>query len=291
LAIPDYPTFRSKVNAPWQQIRSNVNGFSFGALNTPNVGEQMFTHWLVDGQGPSLGVAPTTAAVPTRATAGALGQQNSAGVLRYATLYASCGGVVGQTTDTGNGTYVLADRLSHQGGLSGIVTTAQTTNLPTAALTRYTTGAGVMAALEIYTAVGNTATTVTASYTNQAGTAGQISTARGFGARNGGQNQFLALPLASGDSGVRAVASVTVLATTGTAGNFGVTLFKPLFVVPCLMAQRIVLDGVIGAGGNIPQVQTNACLWWLSIILNAGSQNANSMNTGSLKVSHVMIEE
>lgn len=208
---------------------------------------------------PLAGVAPTTAVAPTRATTGALlGWENSGGALQNLIP----GGNLGTISP---GVWVLCDRLSHQGGLSAIVTGAQATNLPTAALTRYTDGAGVMAALTIYTQIGTTATTITASYTNQAGTAGQTTPAVAFGATNFREAQrMILLPLASGDSGVRAVASVNVVATTGTAGAFGVTLFKPLVAFP-LWSPDEPVDPIISGSmfGGFPEVIDDACLFWL----------------------------
>jgi len=160
---------------------------------------------------------------------------------------------------------LVIDRLSHQGGLSGTTTGAQTTNLPTAALTRYTSGEGVFAALEIYGTVGTTATTATVSYTNQAGTAGQISPAFVFGGSgNRSAGTMLIVPLADGDTGVRSVESVTLAASTTTAGNFGVTLFKILDWVPGGNAgfdnTTGPVDAFLGGGGLCPVVEDNACL-------------------------------
>jgi hypothetical protein len=162
---------------------------------------------------------------------------------------------------------MLADRLSHQGGLSGTVTTAQTTNLPTAALTRYTTGVGVIAALDVYTQIGTTATTVNASYTNQDGTAAVASQATPFGATGFREaSRSIILPLAQGDTGVRSVESVTVLATTGTAGNFGVTLYRPLLLFPIGgLNQWYDINPLLGGGSNMPEVLDDACLYWLFV--------------------------
>ena len=204
-----------------------------------------------------VGVAPTTAVVPTGTTTGALGQQNGSGTLAI---------MGGNFSVAAPGVYLVCDRLSHQGGLSAIVTSAQTTNLPTAALTRYTDGAGVMVGLTIYTAIGSTGTTVTASYTNQAGTAGRTTPDTVFGGTNfNGAGRIILLPLQEGDTGVRSVQSVTVLATTGTAGNFGVTLFKPLY--PLLFnaygdARPCNFFG--NASGGIPEVVDDACLFMLT---------------------------
>lgn len=235
----------------------DVNAINVATLAT--VAGRWYDLWTVT---PPVGVAPTTAAAPTRTTAGALGQGNPAG--------GSTKSIVGGRFNALNpGVYLVVDRLSHQGGLSGTVTTAQTTNLPTSALTRYTSGDGVMLGLSIYTAVGTTGTTVSASYTNQSGTAGRTTPLVVFGGtgfREAGR--CVLLPLASGDTGVQSVQSVTVTASTVTAGAFGVTLFKPLYAV---FVDEVT--GVVSAcgfvtgktGGGVPAIVNDACLSLLYI--------------------------
>lgn len=171
------------------------------------------------------------------------------------------------------GCCILCDRLAHQGGLSGIVTTAQTTNLPVGpSSTRATTGAGVYAALEIYTNIGNTASTATVSYTSEAGTSGRTSPPIVFGganSRNGGQ--FFPIPLQEGDGGVRSVESVTLAATTGTAGNFGVTLYRPLAVFGAgLRGQQFLWDAIHGGSGNLVDV-TGICPFLLYYFATLGA--------------------
>ncbi len=216
-----------------------------------------------------FGANPTTAAIPTAATTGAV---IGAGLLPpngAAERYITTAELNASTTNCSSA--MLVDRVSHQGGLSGIVATAQTTNLPTAALTRYTSGEGVMAALEIYSAVGATATTATMSYTNQAGTSGRTSQPVVFGGTgNNSGNRFFIFPLAAGDTGVRAVASVTLAASTLTAGNFGVTLFYPLGVFPNLgISQHSIqtrnFNSVLGNSINLERIEGDACLSLLVI--------------------------
>ena len=243
------------------------------AVSNPDYGTQIqkfgFPHsvgrlhslWSMGNLG---GAKPSTPIAPTNETAGALPFVNSADVRRIAQVEASYGTL---------GMIIICDRLSHQGELSGTVTEEQTTNLPTAALTRYTDGVGVMAALEIYTAVGSTGTTVSARYTNEAGTAERITPLFAFGV-TGTQdvNRFAILPLAGGDRGVRSVESVTLSASTGTAGDFGVTLFKPLFVCPVIVAgQQLLFDSILGMCGNMPQVLNNACLFCLFVTQTSAS--------------------
>lgn len=225
-----------------------------------------YASWLSAGI-PAAGAAPTTAAVPTNTTTGALGQLDPTGTRRIIDF------VVAWSRATG-GLVTICDRLSHQGGLSGTTTGAQTTNLPTAALTRYTSGVGVMAGAEIYTSIGTTATTITASYTNQAGTSGQVSPLQVFGGTGYNQaSRRVLLPLAAGDTGVRAVASVTLAASTLTAGAFGVTLFYPLISIPIdymgrpasfCVPQHEHDDSPFLKYTWLPQIQTGACLEFLA---------------------------
>lgn len=159
---------------------------------------------------------------------------------------------------------ILVDVLNHSGGLVGNVATVQTTGLPTAALPRYTSGEGVMAGLIVYTAIGATATTVTINYTNQAGTSGRVSTATLIGSSvTSPAGSFLPIPLANGDTGVRSVQSVTLLATTGTAGNMGVVLYRPLQMIALNDVQGAMpLDAVSSGGivGALCEILPNACL-------------------------------
>lgn len=158
--------------------------------------------------------------------------------------------------------YIVYDRLSHQGGISGTVTTEQTTNLPTAALTRYTSGVGVMAMLEIYATIGSTATTYSLRYTNQAGVANRnspLQTVGGSSDRGIGLSFFT--PLQVGDTGVRSVEGITLSATTGTAGDMGITLWRPLFSIPSLnLSVGARRDAVRHYGAMFSAIEQDACL-------------------------------
>jgi hypothetical protein len=171
------------------------------------------------------------------------------------------------STGGGGAAGIMIDLLNINGGLSGTVTTPQTTNLPTAALTRYTSGEGVMAGVVIFTQIGNGFTTITISYTNQAGTSGRTSTATQFGQTNYRENNsFIPIPLQAGDTGIRSIESVTVLATTGTAGNFGVCLYKPLAMISFEdVTGQAPLDAVSSncIVGSLCEIHPDACLTFL----------------------------
>jgi len=229
----------------------------------------------------TTGVVP---AIPT--TAVALSKSNTTALNYYLPNYSpESPYLIGARLNSAGarGTYFIIDRLSHQGGLDGTAITAQTTNLPTAALTRYTDGVGVIAALTIYTAIGATGTTVTASYTNQAGTPGKTTVAQAIGAStvNAGTRMVI-LPLAAGDAGVRSVESVTLTATTGTIGNFGVTLFKILGVICVYDTQSLFVGDIItgGLAGGIPEIKDDAHISLLFVGDATSSSGAISLLIG-----------
>jgi hypothetical protein len=207
---------------------------------------------------------PTTSVALNNSSAQAIGPIPSAtsGTLQIV------GGHFNTSAPAGTSLFAI-DLLNVSGGLSGIVTTEQTTNLPTAALTRYTSGVGVMIGLIIHTVIGTTATTVTVRYTNQAGTANQVSTATSFGSAGFRETgRVVLIPLAAGDTGVRSVEGVTVLATTGTAGNFGVCLFRPLMIFSLdSTTGAMPLDAVSSGGmiGSMAQFDDDACLTFISV--------------------------
>jgi hypothetical protein len=163
---------------------------------------------------------------------------------------------------------VAIDLLNVSGGLSGTVTTEQTTNLPTAALTRHTGGDGVFIGIVIYSTLGTTATTISVRYTNQAGTANRTSTVTAFGATGFREvGRLIQIPLQAGDTGVRSVQGVTVTATTGIAGNFGVCLFKPLMGFSLdSTTGTIPLDAVSSGGmiGSMAEFDDDACLTFMA---------------------------
>jgi hypothetical protein len=163
---------------------------------------------------------------------------------------------------------VAIDLLNVSGGLSGTVTTEQTTNLPTAALTRHTGGDGVFIGIVIYALVGTTATTISVRYTNQAGTPNRTSPVTSFGATGFREiGRLIQIPLQDGDTGVRSVEGVTVTATTGTAGNFGVCLFKPLMGFSLdSTTGTMPLDAVSSGGmiGSMAEFDDDACLTFMA---------------------------
>lgn len=214
--------------------------------------------WFATDSYPAPGVAPTTAAACDSSTVGGLPHPGVDSRLVSATISrVVTGGWVSPVC-------LLVDRLSHQGGLSGNVTGAQTTNLPTAALTRYTDGVGVMVGLEVYSDLGSTNTTVTVSYTNTADVAGRAGTIAFIDTPF--DPAFYPMPLQSGDLGVKSVESVSLAGGTGAVGNFGMTIYKPL----CLF----------GGGPDLHEDVPIICGWNTDILAGACLQILG-LSTGS----------
>jgi hypothetical protein len=222
-----------------------------GAAPTTPIAGRLASLWQYDGN-PGAGSLPGTSPVaPNNTTTGCLGQASPGGGREQWLTYASIGGL-------NSGGMLLYDRLLHISGLSGTVTLPQAVG---GTLTRNTGGVGNLIWVEIYTTVGTTATTITASYTNQAGTPGRTTTAVVFGGTaNREGTRLIQLPLQAGDTGVQSVADVTVLASTTTAGNFGVTIAHPVLWIPA---------PILGAGGDFSclskgrgpvEIESGACL-------------------------------
>lgn len=220
---------------------------------------QFFSLWTATGV-PGAGAAPTTAAVPTNATTGAFSFTNqTAPVTSYLAWLAVQAGNSASNLE-------IHDRLAHMGGLSGTVTTAQ------GALSLVTTDPGaerrgdanysdVQWWLEIYTALGSTGVNATVNVTyDDASTGNLAAIALGATPRQGRM-----YPLVSAVAGrfIRAVNSVTLSATTGTAGNFGITATRPRTSVSMpLLNKTEVFDW---AQLGLPEVPNNACLMMIML--------------------------
>lgn len=222
-----------------------------GAAAVATISGRMTSLWTYEGA-PAHGAAPGgSVLIPDNTTNGGLKQTDPGGGRQL-----WLGGI--SMTPNIPGTLILYDRLLHISGFSGTVTSAQNV---AGTLTRYTNGIGNQIWVEVYTQIGASSTTITASYTDDGGTSGNTSQAVAIG--NTGLREvgrIIPINLATGDIGVQACASVTLAATTGTAGDFGVTIAHPLAFVPCPLAGIGVLVDFISGLPGLVEVKTDACL-------------------------------
>jgi len=181
------------------------------------------------------------------------------------------------------GILMLVDLQGYYPGINMSSSSTQTlTGTPTL---RYANGVGVLPFLVINTASGATAHNVALSYTNQAATSGRalgstvsctVSATPGHISHTGtaANNYGPFLPLASGDTGVQSVQSLT-LSASSLAGTASLVLARPLFSLPITTvgvgAERDLLNQL----PSLPRVFDGACLTWLYF---AGSATGASTN-------------
>lgn len=228
-----------------------------GVAAAATVAARTISIWRYDGTYGN-GAIPTSAVATSKATTGAMPFTNAAAGKEKWMIQASA-------VSLNAGTLIAYDRLLHCGGFSGTAITDQTVQGSPAspAITRNTGGVGNFAMYEVYTAIGATATTLTMTYTNQSGTGSRTSTVNIGGTGFNTQGRAMIIPLANGDTGVQAVEKVKLTATTGTAGNYGITIGRPLAYISC---------GVAGVAGwrdfttglpALPKIDNDACISFL----------------------------
>ncbi len=126
---------------------------------------------------------------------------------------------------------ILYDELSVGSTVSINTTGSKTINTP--ALTRYTSGVGVEAWVVVTTAGTTTAPILNLnSYTDPNDNAGQAGATVTFGSVTLGVNNAYLLPVATGDTGVKAVASINVATAGGGSAAAKVVLVKPILILP-----------------------------------------------------------
>lgn len=219
--------------------------------------------WRATGQ-PGQGAVPTTAAVCTTDLPGAMGfAQQTAPATSY-------GAYMEAVTSNSAMTVEIHDRIAHMGGLNGTLTTAQTVGIDLSTLLSTSNVAArigdanysdVQWWLEWYTATGATAATATAAVTYNDGTSGNL-TALSLAATR--PASFMVplnalIPAASSGKYIRAVNTVTLSGTTGTAGNFGVTATRIRMSSMCPVANLKTISNWADLG--FPEIGNSACLF------------------------------
>lgn len=183
------------------------------------------------------------------------------------------------------GVLMLVDLCLYYPGISLTIATAQTLTNGTS-LSRYTDGAGLRAFLAVTAATGANTPTVALSYTNQAGTSGRtlpVTTALTASAIAGhishsgtaANNYGPFLPLASGDTGIRSVQSVTITTPHATSGTAALVLCRPLATLPIVAASVAAERDLMNQLPSLPRIQDGACLAWLYFAGAATAANTN----------------
>lgn len=237
---------------------------------------QLFSLWQAAGV-PAPGAAPTTAAVCTKALTGSIGFTNQTAP---ATSYIDWAWMA---FGNANSSVEVHDRLAHMGGLSGTVTTAQgalslVTSSPGADRLGAADYSDVQWWLEVYTAMGATGVNATVAVTYNDDSSGNLA-AVALGATPRAGRLYPLLP-AVGGKWVKAVTGVTLSATTGTAGNFGITATRSRAVIPAIPANvPTVMDWA--SLGHV-EVPNDSCLQLLMLC----STTSTGTVRGAGKITH-----
>lgn len=199
---------------------------------------QYHSLWRATGQ-PGQGAIPTAAANCNQSTTGCLTfSQQTAPAHSYLAYLEAASSNSAMTLE-------VHDRLMHMGGLNGTLTTAQTVGMDFNGVTADnmverigdSNYSDVQWWLEWYTDTGATVVTATVAVTYNDGSTGNLTAVSLAATRRASFMQSLngLIPAAATGKFIRAVNTVTLSATTGTAGNFGVTatrlrgtLFMPI---------------------------------------------------------------
>lgn len=244
------------------------------SLTTQVVG-QYCSLWRATGV-PGQGAIPAAAAYCTKALTGALGFTNQTGpatsYLAWHTLL--CG--------TANTNLEIHDRLAHMGGLNGTLLTAQTVGIDLSTINAggpvasERLGASdysdVMWFLEWYTATGATASNATVNVTYSDGSTGNLAVIA-VGGTAVAASQCRQLISASNGLFIRGVNSVTLSASTETAGSFGVTATRQRASMSAPIANKIEIFDWAALG--FPQIPNDSCLFGMLL--------SSATSTGTIK--------
>ena len=240
--------------------------------------------WRATGQ-PGQGAIPTVVATCNNTTVGTIGfnQQMSPST--------SYGAYLEIATGNAAMTMELHDRLANMGGLNGTLTTAQSVNLDLNTLLA-TDNIGTRKGdanysdiqwwLEWYTATGGTAVTATIVVTYNDGTTGNLSVLSLAATRPASHMIPLNSLIPSAQSGkfIRGIVSVTLSATTGTAGNFGVTVTRPRMTLSSPIANfKFIADW---AQLGLPEIYNSSAIF--PIVLTSTTSTGTVRGGG--KIAH-----
>lgn len=231
--------------------------------------------WRVTGQ-PAQAAIPAQSPVeyPTKDTLGAFVISNPSGSNK---LYLAQATYIPGTSGLGT---EIHDRLGHMGNLLANATSNYTVNIDAASVVNQarigaTDYSDVQWWIEWYADTGATAVTATVTYTNGAGTTGRTTTV----ALAATMRAARMLPIIGiNNEPIRRVDNIQLSATTGTAGNFGVTATRRLTTLTGGLATTVIDMDWQRLG--LPEVPSDSCLF--PIMVPAVAATGSALGTMSM---------
>lgn len=240
--------------------------------------------WRSTGQ-PSQGAIPgATPAVPTSSAAGSISFNN-----QIAPVESYIGWII-LVSSNNSMSAEIHDRIAHMAGLVLNVTTSQTItglDLLTLAPPADRLGSGnysdVQWFLETYADGGATASNATINVTYDDGSTGNLTVVAVGGTLRASRMIPLTPLIPAGSQGrfIRGINSVTLSASTGTAGNFGFTCTRQRTALPMPIANLEFTGDWAKLG--IPSVPNNSCLFFVLLT----STTSTGTLRGQGKIIHV----
>lgn len=247
------------------------------------VAGQLFSLWRATGQ-PAQGAIPgTTPAVPTSATTGAISFANQ---VAPATSYLAW--LALSNVNAAMSPEVL-DRIAHMGGLVLNVTTPQTitgldlsTLNPPAARRGEANYSDLQWFLEVYTDGGATASNATINVTYGDNSSGNLTVVAVGGTLRAGRMIPLTPQIPTADQGkfIRSINTVTLSASTGTAGSFGFTCTRQQTALTLPVANKT--EALDWAQLGLPEVPDDSCLMFVML---CGTTSTGALR-GQGKIAH-----
>lgn len=227
-----------------------------------SVAGRMMSLWRATGT-PGQGAIPAAAALCTKALTGAVGFQN-----QVAPDTSYLGYMFGACT-TNAQTLEIHDRIAHMGGLNLTLLTTQTVgmNLETLLVPSGRIGDANFSDIqwwyEVYTAGGATASTATFTVTYDDNTSGTLNALAVGGTVIA--NSMLSLnglkPTNKQGNYIKSIDSVILSASTGTAGNVGVTATRPRTMIDFPLANKSEKFKWQELG--FPSIENDSCLFFM----------------------------
>ena len=221
-----------------------------------------YSLWRATGQ-PGQGAIPSAAANCNNTLTGCMGfTQQTAPATSY-------GGWSNAVCSNSAVTIEIHDRLMHMGGLNSTLLTAQAVGIDFNGITADnmverigdSNYSDIQWWLEWYTDTGATASNATIAVTYDDGSTGNLTTVAVGGTLRAGRMIPLntLIPAAAAGKYIRAVNSVTLSASTGTAGSFGVTASRPRMTMPLNIGNKTEIFDWAALG--FPEIFNSSCLW------------------------------
>ena len=251
-------------------LAGNVEPFVWDKVAISSTVSNTFASYWRIGSVPAIGAIPAAAALCTKALVGAIAFTNqTAPITSYLAQHDLNANVSGFNLE-------IFDRLCHMGGLNGTLITAQPVgiNLATLAVPAARLGdaaySGVLWFLEWYTTTGATAVNATVAVIYSDNSTGNIVIALPASVAAASCKQIL--PAHASGLFIKEVTSVTLSASTVTAGNFGVTAATKKTAMSCPNSIRNEVFDWAQLG--LPEIPNDSCLYGMTL---CNATSASSM--------------